>query len=145
MEIYGPEASGKTTIALQMIAKCQRDGLRAAYIDAENAFDPKYAKVMGIDLDNLYLNQPNSGEEALDIIEKLSKTNAFGIIVLDSVAQLVPMAVDAKEIGGTANIGTTARMLSQSLPRISNAAGKSGTTLIFINQIRMKIGVMYAQ
>lgn len=126
-----------------MIAACQKNGKKVAYIDAENAFDPAYAKAMGIDLNNLLLNQPDSGEEALDIMEKLCKTDAFSIIVLDSVAALVPMAVDAKEIGGTANIGTTARMLSQALPRISNAAGRSGTVLIFINQIRMKIGVMY--
>jgi recombination protein RecA len=143
MKIYEPEASGKTTLALQIIAACQKDGKKAAYIDAENAFDPEYAKAMGVDMSSLFLNQPNSGEEALDIAEKLCKTNAFSIIVIDSVAALVPMAVDAKEIGGSANIGTTARMLSQALPRMSNAAGRSGTVLLFINQIRMKIGVMY--
>lgn len=143
MEIYGQEASGKTTLSLQMIAACQKDGKKAAYIDAENAFDPNYAKAMGVDMKNLFLNQPNSGEEALDIVEKLCKTNAFSIIVIDSVAALVPMAVEAKEIGGTANIGTTARMLSQALPRISNAAGHSETVLLFINQLRANIGVMY--
>ncbi|MCK4686661.1 MAG: recombinase RecA [Candidatus Lokiarchaeota archaeon] len=143
IEIYGPEASGKTTLALQMLGKCQSEEKKVAFIDVENAFDPNYAKAMGVDLDNLFLNQPNSGEEALDIVEKLAQTGAISIIVLDSIAQLVPMAVLGKEIGGSANIGTTARLLSQSLPRISNALSRTNTILVCINQIRMKIGVMY--
>ena len=143
VEIYGPEASGKTTLALQMLANCQGQEKKIAYIDVENAFDPKYAEAMGIDLKNLLHNKTNSVKEAVDIAEKLAQTGAVSLIVLDSIAQLVPMAVLDKEIGGSANIGTTARLLSQSLPRISNALSRTGTILVCINQIRMKIGVMY--
>lgn len=151
MEIYGPESSGKTTLALHMLAKAQKDGGIVAYIDVENAFDPVYAEKLGVMMSDpkdpdrvvFILNQPSSGEQALDIVEKLCQSGLVSAIVIDSVAQLVPMAVAAKEIDGTANIGTTARLLSQTLPRLSNAASKSGTTLIFINQIRMKIGEMY--
>ncbi len=145
LEIYGPNGSGKTTLALQMIANCQKEekDKKVCFLDIENAFDPNYAETMGVDLNNLLLNQANSGEEALDIVEKLAQTGAVSLIVLDSIAQLVPMAVLGKEIGGSANIGTTARLLSQSLPRISNALARTNTTLVCINQIRMKIGVMY--
>lgn len=137
--------SGKTTMTLQFIARCQKayPEKRAIFIDAENAFDPEYAKKMGVDVDKLIINQPDSGEEALDIVEQLALSGQASIIVVDSVAQLVPQANLAKTIDGAVNIGTTARMLSQNLPRISNACGKTGTVLVFINQIRMKIGVMY--
>jgi recombination protein RecA len=143
MELFGQFSSGKSTLALQMIAKCQKDGRRVAYIDAENALDPEYAQKMGVDMSKLLLSQPSSGEEAMDIVEKLCQSNQISCIVIDSVAQLVPMAVAAKEIDGTANIATTARLLSQTLPRISNAAARSGTVLIFINQIRSMVGNMY--
>jgi len=137
--------SGKTTLALHILAQAHKydKTKKVAFIDVENAFDPEYAKTIGIDKDRMVVNQPNSGEEGLDIVEKLCQTGQFSAIVIDSVGQLVPMAVGAKEIDGTANIGTTARLLSQTLPRLSNAARLSGTVLIFINQIRMKIGVMY--
>jgi recombination protein RecA len=144
-ELYGPESSGKTTLALHMLAKAQLDepNKKTAFIDIENSFDPEYAKKLGIDLDKLIISQPNSGEQALDIMEKLCQSKAVSIIVLDSVAQLVPNSVKEKEIDGTINIATTARLLSQTIPRISDAAAESGTTLLFINQIRMMIGVMY--
>lgn len=135
--------SGKTTLSLQMLAKCQQDGKRVAFIDVENALDIEYAQKMGIDTDKLLLSQPDSGESAMDIVEKLCQSNQVSCIVIDSVAQLVPMSVANKEIDGTANIATTARLLSQTLPRISNAASRSGTILIFINQIRMNVGQLY--
>jgi len=140
IEIFGPASSGKTTMSLHILSKCQQEGKRAAFIDVENAFDPTYAQKLNVKVDELLLNQPDSGEEALDIVEKLCQSGQVAVIVIDSVAQLVPMAVQAKEIDGTANVGTTARLLSQTLPRLSNAAARSGTTLIFINQIRMTIG-----
>ena len=146
IEIFGLESSGKTTLALQILAQCQKTYLdrRIAFLDIENALDPEYAKKIGIKkIDEMYISQPNSGEEALDIAEKLAQSNAFSCIVVDSVSNLVPQAVAAKEIDGTANIGTTARLMSQTLPRLSNAIRKSNTILIFINQIRMKIGVMW--
>ena len=145
IEVYGLESSGKTTLALQILAQCQKAYAekKVAFIDVENALDPEYAKKMEIDLSRMYISQPNSGEEALDIVEKLAQSNAFSCIVVDSVSNLVPQAVAAKEIDGTANIGTTARLMSQTLPRLSNAIRQSNTILIFINQIRMKIGVLY--
>jgi len=145
LEVFGPEASGKTTMALHMLSKVQKDGGMGAYIDAENAFDPTYAEKLGVDMSKLLLNQPDSGEQALDIVEKLCQSGQVSIIVIDSVSGLVPMSVGAKEIDGTMNIATTARLLSQTLPRIAQAAGKSGTVVVFINQIRMNIGVMYEQ
>jgi len=143
MEIFGPESSGKTTLALQMLAKCQKEGKQVAFIDIENAFDPDYAVKMGVDIKQLLVSQPDSGEAALDIVEKLCISKQVSCIVIDSVAQLVPMSVAAKDIDGTANIATTARLLSQTIPRISNAAARSDTVLIFINQIRMNVGQMY--
>ena len=140
IEIYGPESSGKSTLALHILSKSQSEGKKVAYIDAENAFDPVYAERMGVDPKMTFLNQPDSGEQALDIVEKLCQSGKISVIVVDSVACLVPMAVSAKEIDGSMNIATTARLLSQTLPRIGNAARASGTTIIFINQIRMKIG-----
>jgi recombination protein RecA len=143
MEVFGPNASGKTTMAIHMLSKCQKAGKRVAYIDVENAFDPAYATKLGLDVKNLILNQPDSGEQALDIVEKLCQTGQFSAIVIDSVAQLVPMAVSAKEIDGSVNIATTARLLSQTLPRLSNAASRGGTVLIFINQIRENVGQLW--
>jgi len=141
MELFGSYSSGKTTMALQMLAKCQKAGKKVAFLDLENSLDPEYAQKMGVDMHNLLLSQPNSGEEAMDIVEKLCQSNQISCIVIDSVAQLVPMAVAAKEIDGTANMATTARLLSQTLPRISNAAARSGTVLIFINQIRSSLSM----
>lgn len=145
VEIFGKEASGKTTMAYQMLARAQIEmpDKKVACIDVENAFDPNYAKAMGIDLNGLLLNQPSSGESALDIVEKLAQTNAVSVIAVDSVGQLTAQSALDKEIGGTANIGTTARLLSQNLPRLSSAVSKTGTVLIFINQVRMKIGEMW--
>lgn len=145
VEIFGLESSGKSTLALQILAQCQKayPEKKVAYIDLENNLDPNYAKKLDIDLSKMFINQPDSGEEALDIIEKLAQTNSISAVVIDSVSNLVPQSVAAKEIDGTANIGTTARLLSQNLPRLSNAIRASGTILIFINQIRMKIGVMW--
>ena len=144
IEIFGPEASGKTTLALQVLANIQKKtGKRVAFVDVENALDVKYAKRMGLDMERVVLNQPNSGEEALDITEKLCQTNAISAVVIDSVAQLAPMATLNKEIDQSINIATTARLLSQTLPRLSNAASRSETILIFINQIRMNIGTMW--
>jgi recombination protein RecA len=145
LELFGPESSGKTTLALHMLSKAQKNepDKKVAFLDIENSFDPTYAEKLGVDMDNLLISQPNSGEQALDIMEKLCQSGEVSMIVLDSVAQLVPMAVKEKEIDGSMNIATTARLLSQTIPRISNEARISGTTLIFINQIRMMIGVMY--
>jgi len=144
MEVFGPESGGKTTLALHMLARCQKDmpDKSVAFIDVENALDPAYAQKLGVNLakNKFYLSQPDSGEEAMDIVEKLCQSNGVSVIVIDSVAQLVPMAVSAKEIDGSVNIATTARLLSQTIPRISNAAARSGTVLIFINQIRMNVG-----
>ncbi len=144
MEIYGHESSGKSSISLYIMQYFQKVvGKKVAYIDAENSFDLNYAGVMGCDLDDFFLSQPETGEQALDITEKLCQSNEIGCIVIDSVAALVPAANFAKEIDGTANIGTTARLLSQNLARLSQAARASKTTIIFINQLREKIGMMY--
>ncbi len=144
IEMYGPESSGKTSLALHILAQCQKDmpNKTVAFIDLENALDPSYAQKLGVNFDKskFFLSQPDSGEEALDIVEKLCQSNGVSVIVIDSVAQLVPMAVSAKEIDGTANIATTARLLSQTIPRLSNAADRSNTILLFINQIRMNVG-----
>jgi len=145
LEMYGPESSGKTTLATYMLAKMQEKEPEkyVAFIDIENSFEPEYAKKLGVNLEKLTVSQPDSGEQAMDIMEKLCQSGHVSMIVLDSIAQLVPKAVKEKEIDGTANIGTTARLLAQTLPRISNAADRSGTTLVFINQLREQIGVMY--
>ncbi len=142
IEIYGPESSGKTTLALSAVAECQKQGERAAYIDAENAIDPEYAKALGVDIDELILSQPNSGEEALDITEMLAKSGAFGLIVIDSVAALVPQA----ELDGMMtdnSVGLQARMMSKSLRKIAAILNKNDCTVIFINQLREKVGVIY--
>lgn len=142
VEIYGQEASGKTTLALQVVANAQKAGGVAAYIDIEHATDPAYAKIIGVDLDELLISQPNSGEDALNIAETLVRSNAVDVIVIDSVAALVPRAEIEGEIGDT-HIGLQARMMSQALRKLTSAISKSKTCCIFINQIRMRIGVMF--
>lgn len=142
VEIYGSEASGKTTLALQSVANVQKEGGVAAYIDVEHAIDPAYAKLIGVDLDELLISQPDSGEAALNIAETLVRSNAVDLIVIDSVAALVPRAEIEGEIGDT-HVGLQARMMSQALRKLTSAISKSKTCCIFINQIRMKIGVMF--
>jgi recombination protein RecA len=142
VEIYGSEASGKTTLALQTVANVQEAGGVAAYIDVEHAIDPSYAKVIGVDLDELLISQPDSGEDALNIAETLVRSNAVDLIVVDSVAALVPRAEIEGEIGDT-HVGLQARMMSQALRKLTSAISKSKTCCIFINQIRMKIGVRF--
>ncbi|OQA04755.1 MAG: recombinase A [bacterium ADurb.Bin400] len=142
VEIYGPESSGKTTLALTAIAQAQRGGGNAAFIDAEHAFDPDYAQKLGVDLGNLLISQPDTGEQALDIAETLVRSNAIDIIVIDSVAALVPRAEIEGEMGD-AMVGVQARLMSQALRKLTGIVSKSKTILVFINQIRMKIGVMF--
>ncbi|MCC6572938.1 MAG: recombinase RecA [Planctomycetes bacterium] len=141
-EIYGPESSGKTTLALHVVANAQRLGGLAAYIDAEHALDPAYAKALGVDIDNLYVSQPDSGEQALDICETLVRSNAFDTIVVDSVAALVPKSELEGDMGD-AQMGSQARLMSQAMRKLTAAVSRAHTALIFINQIRMKIGVMF--
>jgi recombination protein RecA len=141
-EIFGPESSGKTTLALHMIAEAQKgDGL-AAFIDAEHALDPHYAKNLGVDLDNLLISQPDTGEQALEIAETLVRSSALDMIVVDSVAALVPKAEIEGEMGDS-HVGLQARLMSQALRKLTASVAKSRTSLIFINQLRMKIGVMF--
>jgi recombination protein RecA len=142
VEIYGPESSGKTTIALHAIAEIQKRGETAAFIDAEHALDPQYAKKLGVDIDNLLLSQPDFGEQALQIAEELAKSGAVKLIVIDSVAALVPKAEVEGDMGDS-YMGLQARMMSQGLRKLSGVLAKTGTTCVFINQIRMKIGVMF--
>ncbi len=142
VEIYGPEASGKTTLALSIVAQAQKAGGTAAYIDAEHAMDPKYARNIGVDIDNLLISQPDTGEEALEITETLIRSNALDVIVIDSVAALVPKAEIEGDMGD-AHVGLQARLMSQALRKLTAVAAKSKTSVIFINQIRMKIGVMF--
>lgn len=142
IEIFGPESSGKTTLGLHIIAEAQKkDGL-AAFIDAEHAFDPEYASNIGIDLDELLISQPDTGEQALEIAETLVRSNALDVVVVDSVAALVPKAEIEGEMGD-AQMGLQARLMSQALRKLAGAVSKSKTTVVFINQIRMKIGVMF--
>lgn len=141
-EIYGPESSGKTTLALSVIAEAQRNGGNAAFIDAEHALDPEYAKKIGVDLDNLLVSQPDTGEQALEITETLIRSSAMDVIVVDSVAALVPRAEIEGDMGDSM-MGVQARLMSQALRKLTGAVSKSKTVLIFINQIRMKIGVMF--
>ena len=141
-EIYGPESSGKTTLALHFIAEAQKRGGIAAFIDAEHAFDAKYAKALGVDVDNLLISQPDTGEQALDITETLVRSGAIDIIVIDSVAALVPRAEIEGEMGD-AHMGLQARLMSQALRKLTAVISKSKTAVVFINQIRMKIGVMF--
>lgn len=142
IEIYGPESSGKTTLAIHILAEAQHRGSAVAFIDAEHAFDPIYAKNIGLDIDNLYISQPDFGEQALEILETLVRSAAFGVIVVDSVAALTPRAEIEGEMGDS-HMGLQARLMSQALRKITAISGKTGTTIIFLNQLRMKIGVMF--
>ncbi len=142
VEIYGPESSGKTTLTLHAIAEVQKKGGIAAFIDAEHALDPSYAKRIGVDTDNLLLSQPDSGEQALEIVETLVRSNAVDIIVIDSVAALVPRAEIEGEMGDS-HMGLQARLMSQALRKLTGIISRSNVTVVFINQIRMKIGVMF--
>lgn len=142
VEIYGPESSGKTTVALHAIAEAQKQGGQAAFINAEHALDPVYAKNLGVDIDELLLSQPDTGEQALEIAEALVRSGAIDIVVIDSVAALVPKAEIEGEMGN-AHVGLQARLMSQALRKLSGAINKSKTTAIFINQIREKVGVMF--
>lgn len=142
IEIYGPESSGKTTVALHAVAEAQKMGGEAAFIDAEHALDPVYAKKLGVDIDNLIVAQPDTGEQALDICEALVRSGALDIIVIDSVAALVPKAEIDGEMGDT-HVGLLARLMSQALRKLTAIISKSGTVVIFINQLREKVGVIY--
>ncbi|HHU63559.1 MAG TPA: recombinase RecA [Clostridiales bacterium] len=142
VEIFGPESSGKTTVALHVIAEAQKNGGIAAFIDAEHALDPNYAKNLGVDIDNLLVSQPDTGEQALEIAEALVRSGAIDVIVIDSVAALVPKAEIEGEMGD-AHVGLQARLMSQALRKLSGAISKSNTTAIFINQLREKVGVMF--
>lgn len=141
-EIYGPESSGKTTLALHTVAEAQKAGGIAAFIDAEHAFDPSYSRKLGVDIDNLLVSQPDTGEQALDITETLVRSGAVDIIVIDSVAALVPQAEIDGEMGDS-HMGLQARLMSQALRKLTGIVSRSKTCLIFINQLRMKIGVMF--
>jgi len=142
LEIYGPESSGKTTLALHAIAEVQKRGGIAAFIDAEHALDPAYARRLGVDTDNLLVSQPDNGEQALEIAETLVRSNAVDIVVIDSVAALVPQAEIDGDMGDS-HMGLQARLMSQALRKLTGIINKSRTTVVFINQIRMKIGVMF--
>lgn len=142
IEIYGPESSGKTTVALHIVAQAQKAGGMAAFIDAEHALDPLYAKALGVNIDELLISQPDSGEQALDIAEALVRSNALDIIVIDSVAALVPEAELKGEMGDS-HVGLQARLMSQALRKLTGTVSKSRTTIIFINQLREKVGVMF--
>ena len=142
IEIFGPESSGKTTIALHAIAEVQKTGGRAAFIDAEHALDPVYAKKLGVDTDNLLLSQPDTGEQALEIVEALVRSGAMSIIVIDSVAALVPQAEIEGEMGDS-HVGLQARLMSQALRKLGGVINKTNTICIFINQLREKVGIMF--
>ncbi|MBC1223750.1 recombinase RecA [Nostoc sp. UCD121] len=142
IEIYGPESSGKTTVALHALAEVQRNGGIAAFVDAEHALDPTYAAALGVDIDNLLISQPDTGESALEIVDQLVRSAAVDIVVIDSVAALVPRAEIEGDMGDI-HVGLQARLMSQALRKITGNIGKSGCTVIFINQLRQKIGVTY--
>ena len=142
VEIYGPESSGKTTLALHAIAEAQRGGGTAAFVDAEHALDPSYAKKLGVDVDELIVSQPDTGEQALEIVDTLVRSNAVDVLVIDSVAALVPRAEIEGEMGDS-HVGLQARLMSQALRKLTGSISKSKCIVLFINQIRMKIGVMY--
>jgi recombination protein RecA len=142
IEIYGPESSGKTTLALTAIAECQKQGGTAAFIDAEHALDVEYARKLGVDVDNMLISQPDTGEQALEIVDMLIKSSAVDILVVDSVAALVPRAELEGEMGD-ATMGAQARLMSQALRKLTGSINKSKSTVVFINQVRMKIGVMF--
>ncbi|MCI5540137.1 MAG: recombinase RecA [Campylobacter lanienae] len=141
IEIYGPESSGKTTLTLHLIAECQKAGGVCAFVDAEHALDVKYAKNLGIDTDNLYISQPDFGEQALDIVETLARSGAVDLIIVDSVAALTPKSEIEGDMGDQ-HVGLQARLMSQALRKLTGIVHKMGTTVVFINQIRMKIGAM---
>lgn len=142
IEIYGPESSGKTTLTMHIVAQCQKQGGLAAFIDAEHAFDPEYAKNIGINIDDLLISQPDTGEQALEITETLVRSNSLDIIVIDSVAALTPKH-EIEGNMGDANVGLQARLMSQALRKLTAIVSKTKTCVIFINQIRMKIGIMF--
>ena len=142
IEIYGPESSGKTTLALHVIAEAQKNGGTAAFVDAEHALDPAYAKKLGVDINELIVSQPDTGEQALEIVDTLVRSNAIDVLVIDSVAALVPRAEIEGEMGDT-HVGLQARLMSQSLRKLTGSISRSRCMVIFINQLRMKIGVMY--
>ena len=142
VEIYGPESSGKTTLAIHAIAECQKSGGTSAFIDAEHALDPSYAKKLGVDIDSLLISQPDSGEQALEITETLVRSNAVDVLVVDSVAALVPKAELEGDMGDS-HMGLQARLMSQALRKLTSCIARSKCIVIFINQIRMKIGVMF--
>ena len=142
VEIYGPESSGKTTVALHMVAEVQKRGGIAGFIDAEHALDPVYAKNIGVDIDNLYISQPDSGEQALEICETMVRSGAIDIVIVDSVAALVPKAEIDGDMGDS-HVGLQARLMSQALRKLSGTINKTKTTAIFINQLREKVGVMF--
>ncbi|MER7912460.1 recombinase RecA [Streptomyces sp. NPDC090109] len=142
VEIYGPESSGKTTLTLHAVANAQKAGGQVAFVDAEHALDPEYAKKLGVDIDNLILSQPDNGEQALEIVDMLVRSGALDLIVIDSVAALVPRAEIEGEMGDS-HVGLQARLMSQALRKITSALNQSKTTAIFINQLREKIGVMF--
>jgi len=142
IEIFGPESSGKTTLALQVIAEAQKTGGMAAFVDAEHALDAQYAQKLGVDLENLLVSQPDNGEQALEIVEVLVRSNSVDVVVVDSVAALVPKAEIEGEMG-EAQMGLQARLMSQALRKLTGVVSKSKTTLVFINQLREKIGVMF--
>ncbi len=142
VEIYGPEASGKTTLALHVVASAQKSGGEAAYIDVEHALEPAYARALGVDIDSLLISQPDTGEQALDITESLVRSGAVDVVVVDSVAALIPRSELEGEIGDSV-VGVLARLMSQAMRRLAGAISKNNCTVIFINQLRQKIGVMY--
>jgi len=142
VEIYGPESSGKTTLAIHAIAECQKTGGTCAFIDAEHALDPSYAKKLGVDIGSLLISQPDSGEQALEITETLVRSNAVDVLVIDSVAALVPKAEIEGDMGDS-HMGLQARLMSQALRKVTSCISRSNCIVIFINQIRMKIGVMF--
>ena len=142
IEIFGPESSGKTTLTLHAIAECQKQGGRAAFVDAEHSIDPLYAQNLGVDIDELILSQPDSGEQALDIVEMLARSNAIDLIIVDSVAALVPQAEIEGEMGDN-QVGLQARLMSKAMRKLAGILNKSSCTIIFINQLREKVGVIY--
>ncbi|HBK15762.1 MAG TPA: recombinase RecA, partial [Erythrobacter sp.] len=142
IEVYGPESSGKTTLALHVIAEAQKAGGTAAFVDAEHALDPVYAKKLGVDIEELIVSQPDTGEQALEITDTLVRSNAIDVLVVDSVAALVPRAEIEGEMGDS-HVGLQARLMSQSLRKLTGSINRSKCMVIFINQLRMKIGVMY--
>ena len=142
IEIFGPESSGKTTLTLHAIAECQKQGGRAAFVDAEHSIDPLYAQNLGVDIDELILSQPDSGEQALDIVEMLARSNAIDLIIVDSVAALVPQAEIEGEMGDN-QVGLQARLMSKAMRKLAGILNKSSCTIIFINQLREKVGVIH--